>query len=340
MAGSRGAALAVMCAIAVGVVGCGGGDDDKPAGTDIVIVTPGTRDDPDWTKQVTDGGQAAAKKLGIRAKVVDGSAGGALKRSLTTRAQLLVVPSEADRSAAVRLAVGSEVPTLVWGDPNALKAGLVGDVEADLRPGAYQAGAMAVQAARERSIGIVVCDDGSGGWDLSDRFEIAAAYLAGARSKDPKTKAGYVIAGSDAEGAKQATVELAKRKLQMIMPICGAPGNRGVVEGLEQVTKNVEMGEDQLVGLVGDKGEVNRENIVLTSVMINPAVAIEKALRDIRTDRFGTSVYRLTLANKGITLLQTGRTPADAYEAALKVEPPEQLPLAPEGEDVDKLIAE
>jgi hypothetical protein len=40
-------------------------------------------------------------------------------------------------------------------------------------------------------------------------------------------------------------------------------------------------------------------------------------VRDVRAKRFGQRVYRLEFANHGISLLRTGRTPADAFEAAV-----------------------
>lgn len=341
MAGARWAALAVTSAIAVGIVGCGGGED-KPSGTNIAAVTPGARDEADWSRQTTDAVEATAKKLHVRARVVEGSAEAPVKpilRRLASDAQLIVALHHEDREAAVQVATSTKVPTLVWGDPAAARPGLVGNVEADLAPGAYQAGALAVRAAREKSVAIVLCDDGSSGWDMPERFRIAAAYVAGAKAADPKVKAAFVIAGADAEGARQATVDLGKRKFQMILAICG-PTVSGVVEGLEQLVKDPVTGEDQLVGLIGDKGTLNRENVVVTSVLVNPGVAIEQAVRDIRADRFGKRPYELTLENRGITLLGTGRTPGDALEEASKMEVPAEIPTARDEVTLEALIAE
>ncbi len=342
MAAARWAALAVASTIAVGVVACGGGED-KPSGTNIAAVTPGARDEADWSRMTSDAVNTAARKLHVRAQVAEGSAEAPVKpvlRRLARNAQLVFAPYHEDRDAAVQVATSTEVPALVWGDPKAMRPGLVGDVEVDLAPGAYQAGALAVHAARERSVAIVLCDDGSSGWAMPERFRIAAAYVAGARAAEPKARAGYVIAGSDEAGAKQATVELGKRKFQMIMSICGPAGSTGVIKGIEQLGKDPVTGESQFVGLIGDKGTLNRENVVLTSVLVNPAVAIQQAVRDIRAGTFGKRAYTLTLENRGLTLLATGRTPGDAVEFAEKMEPPADLPEPTNEVELDKVIAE
>jgi basic membrane lipoprotein Med (substrate-binding protein (PBP1-ABC) superfamily) len=140
--------------------------------------------------------------------------------------------------------------------------------------------------------------------------------------------------------AKVATLELVKRGAQMILGACGT-AVEGVVQGVEQAVQKRATGETQFVGLVGDKSTVNKQNVMLTSVVVNPAVAVEQALRDVRADRFGKHVYTLDFANGGLTLQQTGRTPADAYEAADQLKETigsVALPQAANEHDLDALI--
>jgi basic membrane lipoprotein Med (substrate-binding protein (PBP1-ABC) superfamily) len=337
--GARWATLAVMGALVLALVACG--SEEKSGGTNIAIVTPGSRDDADWSRQTTQAAEGAADKLKVRAVVVEGTAefdAKAALRRLAPKAQLLIAPFSGDREAAVQVARATEVPALVFGDPKALKPGLVGDVEADFAQGAYAAGALAVKAAALRSVGIVMCDDGA--VPMPDRFAIAAAYLAGARSVDPKAKAAFTITGGDANSAKAGTLEVAKKGAQMILAVCGV-GVPGVVHGVEQAIKQGEgtlKGETQMVALVGDKGPINSENVLLTSVVVNPEKVFVQAARDVRAGSFGKRVYQLDLANGGLTLAQTGRTPGDAYEAAIKLKPPAELPTAGDEVELEALI--
>lgn len=343
MAGARWTAFAVIGTIVFGAAGCG--DEERSGGTTVAIVTAGARDDPDWSTQTANGAVKAARKLRLGSEVVEPADDAAARRALARLApdaQILIAPYAGDRAAATRVAASQEVPTLLWGDPDGLRSDLVGDAEVAWEQGAWVAGWMAARASRERSVGIVLCDDGTA--EMPDRFEIAAAYVAGARAQEPRAKAAYVICGADEASAALATRELVSRGTQMILGACG-PSVSGVVKGIEKVIKRTETGETQLVGLVGEKTELNRENIMLTSVMVNPAVAFEQALRDIRAERFGTRVYTLDLENGGITLLQTGRTPQDAYEMALEAgeqfaDDAIELPKATNEEELDAVIAE
>jgi basic membrane lipoprotein Med (substrate-binding protein (PBP1-ABC) superfamily) len=341
VAGARWAALAAIAVIGMGAAGCG--EEDSGEGTKIALVTAGTRDDADWATQTAAGVVKAARRLHVGSEVVDPDTDAAAARALrrlASDALVLIAPTRVDHAAARKVAVDAEVPTLVWGEPDALKPGLVGDVEVAWEEGAYAAGWMAVQAGRERSVGIVLCDDGTA--EMAERFKIAAAFVAGARARDPRARAAYGISGIDAEGAETVTLELVRKGSQMILAACNA-GLPGIVRGIERVVERAETGETQLVGLIGEKTAVNRENIVLTSVMVNPAVAFEQAARDVRSDRFGKRVYTLNFENGGLTLLQTGRTPQDAYEGGIEIAEGAadvDIPEARDEVELDRVIAE
>ena len=319
MAGARWIVLAVAAMLTVSVAtGCGGGK--RPGGTGVAIVTPGARDDIDWARQTVPAVRALARGLGVGALVAeatDADARATLTR-LAGRAQLVIDPYGGDRAVAASVAATTKVPALVFGDPRAMRPGLVGDVEVAWGEGAYAAGVIAMHAARERSVGIVVCADGTAA-DLANRYAAAAAYVAGARSVDPRAKVAYATAGSDghatAAEAQQATGKLAARGIQMILSACGA-ATPGVMQGVQRAVQTVD-GESQMVGLIGDKSTINRENEVVTSILVNPGSAFAQAARDVRSGGFGKHAYTLDLANGGITLLQSGRTPSDAYAAGV-----------------------
>jgi basic membrane lipoprotein Med (substrate-binding protein (PBP1-ABC) superfamily) len=335
--GARWAALAVLVAIGTGSVGCG--SSSGPSGTNIAIITPGTRDDADWTTVTAAAVKKVAARFHVRAVVVDGGSGNvraALER-VAKHAQLIVVPYAGDRAVAMRVAAETKVPTLVWGDPHALREGQVADVEWAAVDGAYAAGTMAVHAAVYRSAGIVMCENAEP-TEMATRYRMAAAFVAGARAQSKRVRLFYTRVGegggpvSDAQ-AKAATIRitlggpmikvpfenpdpsgpdyLAERGAEFIFPLCG-PAAPGVMRGVIRADA-----EHQFVGTVGDKALINRENDLLTSILIHPELAIEQALRDFRAKRFGARNYRLEFANHGISLLRTGRTPGDAFEAAV-----------------------
>jgi basic membrane lipoprotein Med (substrate-binding protein (PBP1-ABC) superfamily) len=335
--GARWAALAVIAAIGPGLAGCGG--DSGPKGTNIAIITPGTRDDADWTTVTAAAVKRVATRRHVRAVVIDGSSGhvSAALRRVAEHAQLIVVPYAGDRAAAMRAAADTDVPTLVWGDPHAQREGQVADVEWAGADGAYAAGTMAVHAAVYRSAGIVMCDNAEP-LEMANRYRMAAAFVAGARAQSKQVRLFYTRVGdrggpvSDAQ-AKAATIRitlggpmikvpytnpdpsgpdyLAERGAEFIFPLCG-PAAPGVMRGVIRADA-----EHQFVGTIGDKRLINEENDLLASILIHPEIAIEQALRDVRNGKFGNHAYRLEFANHGISLLRTGRTPGDAFEAAV-----------------------
>ena len=327
MRGARWAALAVIVAIGAGLAGCGG--DSGPKGTNIAIVTPGARDDADLTTVTRDAVRKVAARFHVRAVVVDGSSGNvsAALRRVAEHAQLIVVPYAGDRAAAMRVAAATDVPTLVWGDPKAQRADQVADLEWAGPDGAYAAGTMSVHAAVYRSVGIVICDNAEP-IEMANRYRMAAAYVAGAEAQDKHVRLFYTRTGegggpvSDAQAraaVEKITVHermirvpgLAEPGSEFIFGLCG-PAIPGVMKGVIKADA-----EHQMVSLIGEKAEINRENMLLTSILLHPEVAIEQAMRDIRNGKFGDRGYRLEFANHGISLLRTGRTPSDAFDAAV-----------------------
>ena len=327
MRGARWAALAVMVAIVAAIAGCGG--SSGPSGTNIAIVTPGARDDADWTTVTAAAVRRVAARFHVRAVVVDGSTAdvGATIRRVAKHAQLVVVPYSGDRATAVRIAADTKVPTLVWGDPHALRKDQVADVEWAGPDGAYAAGTMAVHAAVYRSAGIVMCDNAEP-LEMANRYRMAAAFVAGARAQDKRVRLFYTRTGEgggpvSVAQAKAATVRitlggpmirvpgLAEPGAEFVFPLCG-PAALGVMQGVIRADA-----EHQFVGMIGDKALINKENDLLTSILVHPELAIEQAVRDVRAKKFGQRAYTLDFANHGISLLRTGRTPSDAFDAAV-----------------------
>jgi basic membrane lipoprotein Med (substrate-binding protein (PBP1-ABC) superfamily) len=93
----------------------------------------------------------------------------------------------------------------------------------------------------------------------------------------------------------------------------GGASTLGALRAVEKV-----QGEDQYIGVIGDKAEFNRENYVLESLMYDTRAIFRQAVRDVRSGSFAEHPYELTLKNRGLWLLETGRTPSDAYAAGIE----------------------
>ncbi len=182
------------------------------------------------------------------------------------------------------------------------------------KEGGYEAGLVTARAAYTRRIGIIVIADGSA-WDTATWNRMAGGFIAGARSIDRRVKIVYQQVGENGHATIKQVHDVAKRMAdhgaQMIFGLGGA----STLGALHAITESG--GEDQYVGVIGDKAAFNTENNVLVSVMFDTRPAFEAARRDVRAGTFGKHPYALTLRNHGVWLFSTGRTPADALEAGL-----------------------
>ena len=327
MTAARWVALVVAVMAVAGLVGCGG-SSGGPKGTDIALVTPGTRDDPDWTQEYVAAVRKVARRLHVRAVIVDGSKTANIRATIervSQHAQLVVVPYPGDRATAASVAARTTVPTLVTGDPHALRKKQLADMEFAAADGAYGEGTMAIHASLFKAVGIVLCNDAEP-LEMANRYRMASDFVAGARAQSPKSIVFYQHTGdggpvSEAQ-AMAATEKLTlknRRKItaseltepgaEFVFAECGA-SVAGVLNGVLKAD-----GEHQLIAITGTKKVVNRENILLTSILMHPEIGIEQALRDVRAGSYGTHAYTMDFVNKGASLLRTGRTPSDAWEA-------------------------
>jgi basic membrane protein A and related proteins len=344
VARARWIALAMVAALAMGAAGCGSSEKGTDV-TKVAFVAPYRDNEPDWTKQAQEVVEDWPKKLGVRVDKVDASQTsdirGALEQVSHEGNQLVIAHDSRYADAAEAVAKETRVPELVWGERSDAPAGLVGQITVEDKAGGYMAGLVTAKAAYTRRLGIVVIADGSA-WDTATWNRMAGGFVAGARSIDPREQISYVQVGEHGSASVKQVHDAAKRLVdhgaQMIFALGGA-STVGVLHALTEAG-----GEDQYVGVIGDKAAFNTDNNVLVSVMFDTRPVFEQARRDIRAGRFAQHPYALTLRNRGVWLFSTGRTPSDALEAGLaagrKIERGTlKVPVTPTREAVEALIA-
>jgi basic membrane lipoprotein Med (substrate-binding protein (PBP1-ABC) superfamily) len=308
----------VAAVLVSGVAGCGSSEQGTDV-TKIAFVAPYRDNEPDWTLQAREVVQQFPAQLGVRVDTADASQAddvrGVLEQVSHEGNQLVIAHDSRYADAAEAVAADTKVPELVWGERPHAPEGLVGQITVQDKEGGYMAGIVAAKAAITRRLAIVVVADGSA-WDLATWNRTAGGFVAGARSIDKREQIAYTQVGEDGQATVQqvhdAALRLLKSGSQMIFTLGGA-STLGALHAVEE-----QSGENQYVGVVGDKAEYNRDNFVLASVMWETRPAFRQAVRDLRAGTFAQHPYELTLRNRGIWLLSTGRTPSDAYEAALE----------------------
>ena len=336
-------ALAVVAAVAIGMVGCGG--TSRPDVRRIALVAPFGNNEPQWTSKAVGALAGYPSQLEIRVDTVDASqttdVRGLLEQASHEHNQLVIAHDSRYADVAEAVAADTRVPELVWGERPHAKKGLVGQITVQDKEGGYMAGVIAAEAAITRRLAIVVLAEGSA-WDTATWNRMAGGFVAGARSIDPREQIRYAEVGQGSpttpEQLHAVTTSLLKAGSQHIF-VLGGSATVGALRAVEDARS-----ESQYVGVIGDKAEVNRENIVLSSVLYDFKPAFREAVVDVRRGRFGQRPYALTLANGGISLLSTGRTPSNATQAAeaakTKLEQGQiSVPVTSTAEAVQALIA-
>lgn len=309
--------LAVVAALAIGVIGCGSGETGTTV-RKIALVAPYGGNEPDWTVRALEVVRDFPRSLGVRVDTANASQTtdirGVLEQVSHEGDQLVIAHDGRYADAAEAVAADTKVPELVWGERPHAKRGLVGQITVQDKEAGYVAGLIAAHSAASRRLAVIVLNDGSA-WDLATWNRMAGGFVAGARSIDPHEQIAYVQVGQNGSATVEQVYDAAWRLLtsgwQMIFSLGGA-STLGALRAVEK-----QQGETQFIGVIGDKAAYNRENFVLESVMYEFKSIFRQAVADVRSGRFGQHPYALTLANRGVYVLPTGRTPMDAYQAGL-----------------------
>ena len=317
MARARWTLLAVVAALAIGVTGCGSGESGTTV-RKIAFVAPYGDNEPDWTLRAQEVVREFPRYLGIRVDTVDASQTsdirGALAQVSHERNQLVIAHDGRYAAAAEAVAGETKVPELVWGEGTSARRGLVGHITVQDKEAGYMAGIVAAHAAITRRLAVIVLADGSA-WDTATWNRMAGGFAAGAHSVDPTEQVKYVQVGQNGSATVEEVHDVALRLLKSGSQMIFTLGGRSTLGALRAVEQ--QQGENQFISVIGDKSAFNRENYVLESVMYEFKPAFEQAIEDLRRGRFGKHPYELTLRNRGVYILPTGRTPLDAYEAAI-----------------------
>lgn len=312
-------ALAAALAVAAGVGACGGTEEPPQAST-VAIVMPGQDNGLDWTRLARRAFEEVVDDRGLTGLVAADVQPDHLPRALEQLAgdgaQLVVAHDPAYARAAARAAADEKLPVLVWGDRGALREGLVGDVEVAAAEAGYAAGQLVAQAAIEPHVAVLVAAEGTA-WEARTWNEMAGGFVAGARNHDPDIHIELRWVGDAGatdpaamERAAQATID---RGAQAVFALGGRATDGAFTAARRAPSEQV------FAGAIGDRATVDDEHDVVTSIVFDFEELFARAVLDLRAGRFGREPYVLSLANGGLELLATGRTPSDAHAAALAV---------------------
>lgn len=345
------AVVAALIALTAGVAGCGSSEK----GTDVrkvALVAPFGDNDPDWTLQATQVLEEFPRSLRVGVDTADASQADDVRAVLEQVSnegnQLVIAHDSSYADAAEAVAEQTRVPALVWGERDNPPDGLVGHITVKAKEAGYVAGIVAAKASNVRKLGIVIADDGSP-WALATWNRMAGGFVAGARSIDPRTRVLYAQVGGNGKATVEETRAAGARMMRAGAQHYLILGGSSVV-GAQRATEAVEGGGESLyIGAVSDKSStVHLEEAgapyLLGSIVWDLRSMLRKAVRDLRAGTFGERPYVLSFRNGGQRIYSSGRTPADAVEAAEEVQGKLEsgaidVPDTPTSDAVEALIA-
>ena len=326
--GSLARLLPVLFAVVLAafvVAGCGGDDDDDGGGggggsaksekkvQTFAIVTPEKGSDYGWNQQSIEAARKIAKDRGLDVEVAD-NAGyedvtPILREVATGGANFIIAQASGYNTTAPDVSTQTDVPSLIWDNPEAAQPGLVANAEAQGQGGGYLAGVLAAKTSKSGTVGIVVSADDTN-WN-----RMAGGFVKGAQSVNPDIKirlaqigqAGY----ADTAGGKRVTEQVIADGADVIFGM-GDGSSFGMIQAVE-AADNV-----MFIDVIGDKTKIDKKGILLSSVLWNFDVLFNEAIDDVDAGTFGDKNYALDLENKGISLLKTDQIEDSAWQAVEK----------------------
>lgn len=301
-----------------GSSGNGGGTDTQASKTKVAnfaIVTPEKGTDYGWNQQSIEAAKKIAADRGVEVEVADNSGyedvTPILRELSTGGSNFIIAQASGYNTAAPDVSTQTEVPSLIWDNPEAAQPGLVANAEAQGQGGGYLAGVLAANTTKSGTVGIVISADDTN-WN-----RMAGGFVKGAQSVKPDIKirlaqigqAGY----ADTAGGKRVTEQVIADGADVIFGM-GDGSSFGMIQAVE--------GADgvKFIDVIGDKTTIDKKGVLLSSVLWNFDVLFNQAIDDIDAGTFGEKNYALDLDNKGISLLQTDQIDDKAWAEVEKAQ--------------------
>lgn len=315
--------LVVVLLSAFVVAGCGDDDDDSGGGggggaetqakekkvSNFAIVTPEKGSDYGWNQQSIEAANKIADERGLTVEVADNSGyedvTPILRELATGDANFIIAQASGYNTAAPDVSAQTEVPSLIWDNPEAAQPGLVANAEAQGQGGGYLAGVLAANTTKSNTLGIVISADDTN-WN-----RMAGGFVKGAQSVKPDIEVRLAQIGqagyADTAGGKRVTEQVIADGADVIFGM-GDGSSFGMIQAVE-ATDGV-----KFIDVIGDKTEIDKKGILLSSVLWNFDVLFNQAIDDIEAGTFGETNYALDLENEGISLLQTDQIDDKAWQ--------------------------
>lgn len=284
----------------------------------VAIVLPASRTDHGWNQQGADNLTQVGKELGITVEVAENQGYDditpVLKDLADKKFDLIVCHASGYQTQCPEFAEKSKVKVAIIENPPAAKPGLIADIETQAQEVAYLAGVLAGKLTKTGIVGDVVSGEPPT-WNF-----MTVGFAEGLKASKPDAKFLYSVIGDaayeDAAGAKRVTAAQLAAGADIIFGQ-GDGASFGMMQAIEE--HNTKGGNKALfIDVIGDKRDIDKNKILLTSVLFDYTGIYKDMIKAIENGTFG-KVYTMEVKNAGVRLLDLpSSVPADVIEAVNK----------------------
>lgn len=281
---------------------------------EIAIATPEKANDYGWNQQGVRAARTVANAVGAKLVVNDGigydNTESVLRRLATSGAKFIVAQASGYSTIAPRIAQQYKVPIICYDTPTNLIKNVMGDIETSSQQGSYLAGVLAGKMTKTNTLGIVISAADPNWWKMSGGF------IAGARSVNKHTTFRLAQIGpaayDDAAGGKRVAQSVIAAGADVVFGM-----GDGASFGYLNAAENARVGHKVwFIDVIGNKGPIDKNHVLLSSVLWNFTSVFRQAVNDINNGAFGTHVYNLSAKN-GIKLLKSRYIPGRYWKLIL-----------------------
>ncbi len=285
--------------------------------TSVAIVTPEQGTDFGWNQQGIDGARAAAEAAGLEFIAAQGMGYGDIRPTLRELAEdgagLIIAHAGGYAQEADEISAEMKVH-IAFNNNGVSKPPYAADYTLAGEAGAYLAGVLAAKMTKTGIVGVVVSSE-SATWNSQ-----SAGFVQGVMATNPSVKVRYAIIGpkaySDVAGARRVTESVIASDADIIFGQ-GNGSSFGMIQAIETV-KPPSGNKVWFIDVIGDKTSIDKNGVLLSSVVWDFSPVFSKMIEDVKADKFGTQPYSLSLSDDSLKILHSKAIPDDVWAEVMK----------------------
>ena len=227
--------------------------------------------------------------------------------------ELIICHAAGYQTVALEIARETGVKVATVENHQGVTAGLISDIDTQPQGGSYLAGWLAGKMTRSNIVGIVASGEPPT-WN-----RMSAGFAQGLKASNPTCRLLYSVIGaeaySDAAGAKRNTQDQIAVGADVIFGL-GDGASFGMLQACS-TKKAGDGGKAWFIDVIGDKRQIDKADVLLSSVVMDMAVVYEELIKSFMDGTFGQQHW-VSMTNGAIYLLELNRAVSQSLREELK----------------------